>query len=175
MLAPRSRAPSGDPEMRIVIQATMLRIRVKARTSQSWKSRVIRGREASGISSEMSWKMRGKTVQRLCSTSYCRFNVRLTLTRREVVSPMCANVIRLLGELGLSSREFCLPAGKLLLPGLIRRSAIRLRVFERVGIECMGGCKRILVVGRHGLRRWSSLVVVASCIRFKRSMVQYVQ
>jgi hypothetical protein len=55
ILAARSRAPSLEPETRMKMQATMLMIRVSAKTSHSWNMRVMRGREASGISSVMSW------------------------------------------------------------------------------------------------------------------------
>jgi hypothetical protein len=51
----RSRPPSLEPETRMRMQATMLTTRVAARRSQSWKRRVMSGRDASGISSGMEW------------------------------------------------------------------------------------------------------------------------
>lgn len=62
ILAPRSLPPLEEPAVRTNMQATILMISVRARTSHSWYSRVIRGFEASGISSAMEWKRSGKTV-----------------------------------------------------------------------------------------------------------------
>jgi hypothetical protein len=52
MLDPKALPPS--PAARMKMHAIILRMRVRQSTSHSWYSLVIKGLEASGISSEMS-------------------------------------------------------------------------------------------------------------------------
>lgn len=61
MLEPRSLPQLDEPDARMQMHATMFTTRVPARTSHNWYSRVMMGCEASGISSRMEWKMRGKS------------------------------------------------------------------------------------------------------------------
>lgn len=51
MLDPKSLPPSFDPDVSTNMQATKLMINVPSNTSHSWYSRVINGRDTSGISS----------------------------------------------------------------------------------------------------------------------------
>ena len=55
MLEPRSLPLSLAPTAKFMMQATMLRSNVAPRTNHSWKRRVIKGRDASGISSAIEW------------------------------------------------------------------------------------------------------------------------
>ena len=55
MLEPSSLPASLAPTAKLMMQATMLKIKVRPRISHSWKMRVMRGREASGISSTIEW------------------------------------------------------------------------------------------------------------------------
>lgn len=57
MLDPNALPPF--PAMRMKIQAIMFKTSVADKRSHNWYRRVIRGRDASGISSAMEWKMRG--------------------------------------------------------------------------------------------------------------------
>jgi len=55
MLEPRSLPLSLAPTAKFMMQATMLKSNVAPRTNHSWKRRVIKGRDASGISSAIEW------------------------------------------------------------------------------------------------------------------------
>lgn len=55
MLEPRSLPLSLAPTAKFMMQATMLKSSVAPRTNHSWKRRVIKGRDASGISSAIEW------------------------------------------------------------------------------------------------------------------------
>lgn len=62
MLDPRSLPPPLAPAVMMKMHATKLIMSVPNRTSHSWNNRVIVGRPASGISSLIEWKIRGKTA-----------------------------------------------------------------------------------------------------------------
>jgi hypothetical protein len=63
-------------------------------------------------------------------------------TRREVVAAVAADVVRLLAELRLAPGEVLLAPLELLEPGLLGRR----RVLERVRVEGVCGCERVLAV-----------------------------
>jgi hypothetical protein len=63
-------------------------------------------------------------------------------TRREVVAAVAADVVRLLAELCLAPGEVLLAPLELLEPGLLGRR----RVLERVRVEGVCGCERVLAV-----------------------------
>lgn len=144
ILAPRSLPPSEEPAVRMNMQATMLMISVRARTSHSWYIRVIRGFEASGISSAMEWKRSGKTVKvgRVVSDGLDAEKVR-GHARWPVVSSIPPDVLCLLVKFLFPSLEISLSLAKLFHAGSIggrlsiRHGGLwfRERVVEGIGVE----------------------------------------
>ena len=151
-LAPTSRPPSLEPAKRMKIQATRFTTRVPRRSSHSWNMRVTSGRDASGISSGMEWNMRGKT--RWVARVNGSVETKERRTWGKVVSAMGANVLCFLVQLLLPGLELTLSAIQLLEPvgvglgGKVGAGRGRIGgVVEGVGVERMGGCKRVFCEG----------------------------
>lgn len=104
MLDPRSLPPPLAPAVMMKIHATKLIMSVPNRTSHSWNNRVIVGRPASGISSLIEWKIKGKTAGKQCDERESLWSkISDVRTWREVVSAIAADVVSLCAQLLLSA------------------------------------------------------------------------